>query len=64
MNLLVVGISHKKAPLDLRERFALNERSTPDALRQLQNEPEIEEAVIISTCNRVEFVLEIGRAHV
>src|ERR1035438_2888718 len=57
MNLVVVGISHKKAPLELRERFALNERSTPDALRQLQNEPEIEEAVIISTCNRVEFVL-------
>jgi glutamyl-tRNA reductase len=57
MNLVVVGISHKKAPLELRERFALNERITPEALRQLQSEPEIEEAVIISTCNRVEFVL-------
>ena len=57
MNLVVVGISHKKAPLELRERFALNERVTPEALRQLQSEPEIEEAVIISTCNRVEFIL-------
>ncbi len=57
MNLVVVGISHKKAPLELRERFSLNERTTPEALRRLQNEPEIEEAVIISTCNRVEFVL-------
>lgn len=57
MNLLVVGISHKKAPLELRERFALNDQVTPEALRRLQAEPEIEEAVIISTCNRVEFVL-------
>src|SRR5208282_3019526 len=57
MNLLVVGISHKKAPLELRERFSLNERILPEVLRKLQSEPEIEEAVIISTCNRVEFVL-------
>src|SRR5271169_853731 len=57
MNLVVVGISHKKAPLELRERFSLNERIIPEVLRRLQNESEIEEAVIISTCNRVEFVL-------
>jgi len=57
MNLVVVGISHKKAPLELRERFALNERIIPEVLLRLQTEPEIEEAVIISTCNRVEFVL-------
>jgi glutamyl-tRNA reductase len=57
MNLVVVGISHKNAPLELRERFALNEQMIPQALRRLQSEPEIEEAVIISTCNRVEFVL-------
>ncbi len=58
MNLLVVGISHKKAPLELRERFALSESAIPGALRRLQAEPEIEEAAIISTCNRVEFVME------
>jgi glutamyl-tRNA reductase len=57
MNLVVVGISHKKAPLELRERFVLNETNIPEALRRLQSEPEIEEAVVISTCNRVEFVL-------
>jgi len=49
MNLLVVGISHKKAPLELRERFTLNEGIIPEVLRRLQSEPEIEEAVIIST---------------
>ncbi len=57
MNLLVVGISHKKAPLELRERFALSESVIPEALRRLQGNPEIEEAAIISTCNRVEFVM-------
>ncbi|MGO8816170.1 MAG: glutamyl-tRNA reductase [Terriglobia bacterium] len=57
MNLYVIGISHKKAPLELRERFSLNERVIPEVLRTLQSEPEIEEAVIISTCNRVEFIL-------
>jgi glutamyl-tRNA reductase len=57
MNLIVVGISHKTAPLELRERFALSEQMIPQALRRLQSEPEIEEGVIISTCNRVEFVL-------
>jgi len=56
MNLAVVGISHKNAPLELREGFALSEGVIPEVLRRFQSEPEIEEAVIISTCNRVEFV--------
>ena len=47
MNLTVVGISHKTSPLEIRERFALSERQIPEVLRQLQAEPEIEEAVII-----------------
>jgi glutamyl-tRNA reductase len=58
MNLTLVGISHKTSPLEFRERLALSENRTPQALRRLQSEPEIEEAVIISTCNRVEFVLK------
>jgi glutamyl-tRNA reductase len=57
MNLLVVGISHKRAPLELRERFAVNAEAMPEVLRRLQSEPEIEDAVVVSTCNRVEFVL-------
>lgn len=60
MNLLLVGISHKTSPLEVRERFALSERRLPGALRRLRAEPEIEEALIISTCNRVEFVLSAG----
>ena len=57
MNLFVIGISHKNAPVELRERFSLKDQIIPQVLGRLQSEPEIEEAVIISTCNRVEFVL-------
>jgi glutamyl-tRNA reductase len=57
MNLTVAGISHKNAPLAIREHFAVNDRLIPEVLHRLRNEPEIEEALVISTCNRVEFVL-------
>jgi glutamyl-tRNA reductase len=58
MGLLLVGISHKTAPLEVRELFALSEPRTLQALRALCAEPEIQEAVVISTCNRTEFVLK------
>ena len=58
MNLILAGVSHKTAPLEVRERFAFSEQGVSGALRRLQAEPEIEEAAIISTCNRVEFILE------
>lgn len=58
MNLLLVGISHRTSPLEVRERFGLSEGRIPEALQKLLAEPEIEEALIISTCNRVEFVLK------
>ena len=57
MNLLLVGVSHKTAPLEVRERFAIPERRIPDALRALRNDPGVAEALILSTCNRVEFIL-------
>lgn len=57
MNLLLVGISHKTAPLAVREKFAISEARIPEALRRLSLHPAVEEAVIISTCNRTEFVL-------
>ena len=58
MNLILAGVSHKTSPLEVRERFALSEQRIPEALRRLQAEPEVEEAAIISTCNRVEFILQ------
>jgi glutamyl-tRNA reductase len=56
MKLLLTGISHKTAPVDLREKLAIAEAALPDALHELQNLG-ASEAVILSTCNRVEFAL-------
>jgi glutamyl-tRNA reductase len=52
----VVGLSHKTAPIELRERFALPADQVPEFLRRLKKRPEIAEAVLISTCNRVELI--------
>ena len=55
MNLLVLGLSHQTAPVHVRERFAFGEAHVPDALRMLRGTGVVEEAVILSTCNRVEL---------
>jgi glutamyl-tRNA reductase len=56
MKLLLTGLSHKTAPLHLREKLAMPEASLPDALHELQNLG-ASEAMILSTCNRVEIAL-------
>jgi glutamyl-tRNA reductase len=56
MKLLLTGISHKTAPVHLREKLAIAEGALPDALHELQNLG-ASEAVILSTCNRVEIAL-------
>ena len=56
MKLLLTGISHKTAPVHLREKLAIAETALPDALRELQKLG-ASEAVILSTCNRVEFAV-------
>jgi glutamyl-tRNA reductase len=55
--LLALGISHKTAPVEVRERLALNEREAERLLRALTAHDEITEAVAISTCNRTEVYL-------
>jgi glutamyl-tRNA reductase len=55
--LLALGVSHKTAPLALRERLALPEGRAAGVLRDLVAHPEIHEAVAISTCNRTEIYL-------
>lgn len=54
MKILLVGMSHHSAPVELRERFAVSD--TRPALLKLLAGDEIEEAVIVSTCNRMEVV--------
>ncbi len=56
MNFFVIGVNHKTAPVEVRERFAIPEAKLPDALRQLTAVPGVEEGMIVSTCNRVEII--------
>jgi glutamyl-tRNA reductase len=54
VKLLLSGMNHRTAPLDLRERLAVSDLGPP--LQKLVASEEIEEAVLLSTCNRVEVV--------
>ncbi|MEK6326699.1 MAG: glutamyl-tRNA reductase [Actinomycetota bacterium] len=55
--LLALGISHKTAPLELRERVAFTEGRAAGMVRELVEAPEVHEAAAISTCNRTELYL-------
>jgi glutamyl-tRNA reductase len=57
MKLLITGVSHKTAPVELRERLAFAEATVPGALRDLLAREGIMEAMVLSTCNRVEIVV-------
>jgi len=56
MNFLLIGVNHKSAPIEVRERFAIAEARLPEATRSFADFPGIEEGMILSTCNRVELV--------
>jgi glutamyl-tRNA reductase len=58
--LLLLGTSHKTAPLALRERVALPEGRAERFLRELAEHPEIREAVVLSTCNRTELYVVVS----
>ncbi len=55
MNIVVIRLSHHLSPVELRERFAFDEAKIPEALKLLRESGAISEAVILSTCNRVEI---------
>jgi glutamyl-tRNA reductase len=58
--LLALGISHKTAPVALRERLAFTEQEARDFAIQATATEEVREAVVISTCNRTEVYLVVG----
>jgi glutamyl-tRNA reductase len=60
--LLALGVSHKTAPLELRERLSLTESSAAGALRELTAGEGLHEAAAISTCNRTELYLVVSEA--
>ena len=55
MKILVVGLNHKSAPIEIRERLAYDAAGAVTALRQLKNSFHGAEFVLLSTCNRVEL---------
>jgi glutamyl-tRNA reductase len=55
--IVVVGLSHKSAPVEVRERFAMSTEVLPQILARITSRPEIDEAMFLSTCNRVELVV-------
>jgi glutamyl-tRNA reductase len=57
---LVVGASHKTAPIAIRERLVVSDSRMENFLRELVAEPQIHEAVAISTCNRMELYLVVS----
>jgi glutamyl-tRNA reductase len=62
MEILCFGLSHHSAPLEIRERFALSESEMSTAAAQLSQAPDVREAVIVSTCNRVEYYVAVENA--
>src|SRR5438270_56765 len=55
MTFQLIGINHKTAPVEVRERLAIPEPRLPEALRRLAEHPGVDEGLILCTCNRVEM---------
>jgi glutamyl-tRNA reductase len=56
MNIVLLGLNHKTAPIELRERLAIAPPQLEDATRWLMQAPGVLEGMILSTCNRVELL--------
>jgi glutamyl-tRNA reductase len=56
MNLVIVGLNHKSAPVEIREKLSFPSHSIDEPLGQLTGKYGLNEAVILSTCNRVEVL--------
>lgn len=57
MSVVVIGLSHRTSPVEVREKFAFTEAEIPAAVAELRRRGLADEAVILSTCNRVELYL-------
>lgn len=59
MKALVIGLNHKTADVNVREKFAFNGPKLEQGLLALKELPEVQEAIILSTCNRVELYANV-----
>lgn len=55
MEIIVIGLNHKTASIEIRERLAFQESEIEEALRRIKAIPSIRETILLSTCNRVEL---------
>ncbi|MGB4548937.1 MAG: glutamyl-tRNA reductase [Syntrophales bacterium] len=65
MNIVLIGMNHKTAPLEIRERLAFSCGEGLDPLREILKGPQVMEALYLATCNRVEVLantLEVNEA--
>ncbi len=58
MNFQLIGVNHKSAPVEVRERLAIPESRLPEAMKRLAAYPGVDEGLILSTCNRVELLTQ------
>ncbi|MDA0273198.1 MAG: glutamyl-tRNA reductase [Proteobacteria bacterium] len=56
MNLLIIGINHTSAPVELREKVAFTPEQLEDALKDISMQAGLQEVAILSTCNRTEVI--------
>jgi len=55
MHIAVVGLSHRTAPVEVREKLSIPEQTMEESLQNLRNHEQVLEASILSTCNRLEI---------
>src|SRR5438067_315205 len=60
MSIILVGLNHKSAPVQVRERLAFTDDACAESLRALVDGEAICEGLIVSTCNRVEVLAATG----
>ncbi|HYE65030.1 MAG TPA: glutamyl-tRNA reductase [Pyrinomonadaceae bacterium] len=63
MSIVLVGLNHKTAPVEVRERLAFTDESCAEGLRALVDGEVVREGLIVSTCNRVEVLTATGSEH-
>ena len=63
MSVLVLGLNYRTAPISLLERLAVPSEQLPKALASLSSREDVSEAVVLSTCNRVEVYAHVSRYH-
>lgn len=63
MSLVVVGLNHKTAPIELLERLSISDDDIPKALHALDGYEHVLESALLSTCNRIEVYAVVSKFH-